>query len=88
MEIVFEFLYMLLLDGCFEIISSKKVNIIIRKIVLTFVTLFYAILITGFIIFIVKVQGVAVKMLFVIATTLILALLIKLWFKVFRNRLN
>ena len=88
MEIVFEFLYMLLLDGCFEIISSKEINIVIRKIVLSIVTAFYALLITSFTILTVKVENVAVKILLVLVTISMLALLIKLWIKVLRTKAN
>lgn len=88
MEIVFEFLYMLLLDGCFEIISSKEINIVIRKIVLSIVTAFYALLIISFTILTVKVENVAVKILLVLVTISMLALLIKLWIKVIRTKAN
>lgn len=88
MEIVFEFLFMLLLDGCFEMISSKKINVVIRKIVLSIVTLFYAALIAAFTIIIIKVQVIAVKILLTLVTISLLALVFKLWIKVFRAKEN
>lgn len=83
MEIVFEFLYMLLLDGCFEMISSKKINVVI-----SIVTLFYAALIAAFTIIIIKVQVIAVKILLTLVTISLLALVFKLWIKVFRAKEN
>ena len=88
MDIVFEFLFMLLLDGCFEIISNKNINIIIRKIILAIVTLFYGGLIAAFTIITIKVQVIAIKILLALVTISLLALVFKLWFKVYKNKAN
>ncbi|GAA0084284.1 hypothetical protein UT300007_07230 [Clostridium sp. CTA-7] len=86
MEIIFEFLFTILIEGCFEVISSQKVNIVIRKIILGIITLFYVCLSILFIILLVKVNSIVAKMILGLAITLILSILIKLWVKLYKNK--
>ena len=86
MEIIFEFLYALLIEGYFEVISSQKINIVIRKIILGIITIFYVGLSILFIILLIKVDSIVVKMILSLAITLILLVLIKLWLKLYKNK--
>jgi hypothetical protein len=86
MDIIFEFLFTLLLDSCFELISSEKINIKIRKIILSIIMLFYVGLSICFIILLVKVDSIAVKIILSLVTVLIFSLLIKLWVKVYKSK--
>ena len=86
MEVIFEFLYMLFIDGCFDIISNQKINILFRKIVLGIVTIGYLGLILAFAMLMIKIQSITIKMLLALVILLILAMLIKLWLKLYKNK--
>lgn len=86
MEIFLEFLFDLFLDGCFDIISNKEINVLIRKIALVFFTLIYLGLIIGFLILIFKIKNIGIKILFILVTILIIMVLLKLWLKVYKSK--
>lgn len=86
MEIIFEVLFTLLLEGCFDIVSNKKINIIIRIVILGMVSLFYFGLIIFFAMFLIKAELIVVKIIFTLVIILILALLIKLWLKIYKSK--
>lgn len=86
MEIIFEFLYMLFIDGSFEIISNQKINIVFRSIVLGIITNIYLGFIFAFTMLIIKIQSIIIKLLFALVILLILSMLIKLWLKLYKNK--
>lgn len=85
MDVIFSVIFMLLLEGLMILTYSKKVNIIIRKIILGIITVFYLLLISGFIYIIFKVDKLIFKGLLISITAVILYVLYDLWKKFFKS---
>jgi hypothetical protein len=88
MDLLFEILFEILLEGCFEIISNKNINIVFRKILLSIITIFYLSLILGFIYLSISVSNIFVKIIFIGVIILISNILIRLWIRIYRNKAN
>ena len=65
MDAIFSVLFILTLEGLMLLTASKKINIILRKILLGLITVFYLLLISGFIILIFKSDNLIIKILFI-----------------------
>ena len=85
MDAIFSVLFILTLEGLMLLTASKKINIIIRKILLGLITVFYLLLISGFIILIFKADKLIIKGLFIFITVGILYVLYDLWKKFFKS---
>lgn len=86
MDLLFQVLFTFLFEGCFEIINDKDINIFIRKIILAIMTLFYISLILIFIHLIIKSSVILVKIFLVGIIIFIVTLFIRLWVKIYRNK--
>ena len=86
MDLLLEILFTFLFDGCFEIISNKDVNIVLRKILLVIITIFYLCLILGFIYLSVNANEIVAKIFFIGVIILITTILIRLWVKIYRDK--
>ncbi|MDY6228458.1 MAG: hypothetical protein SPH93_12500 [Clostridium sp.] len=83
MEVLLEFIFIIIFEGCFEVISNKKINPIIRRIVLLIVSLFYIFLVIGIGGLVVKVPLIIAKIIFIAVDIMIIFFIIKLWLKVY-----
>ena len=86
MDLLFEILVTFLFEGCFEIISNKDINIEFRKIILAIVTIFYLFIISGFIYLSINVSNMVGKIIFIGVIILISTALIRLWIKIYRDK--
>ena len=84
MEIIFEALGEILLEGCFEIIKNKKNNIVIRALLLSGVTIIYSVLVIGSIILAIKATEIIAKIVLSIIGIIILAFLLKFYWRLYR----
>ena len=85
MDAIFSVLFILTLEGLMLLTARKKVNIIIRKILLGLITVFYLLLISGFIILIFKADNLIIKGLFIFIIVGTLYVLYDLWKKFFKS---
>lgn len=86
MDLLLEILFIFLFDGCFEIISNKDVNIVLRKILLVVITIFYLCLILGFIYLSVNANEIVAKIFLIGVIILTTTILIRLWVKIYRDK--
>ena len=84
MEIIFEALGEILLEGCFEIIKNKKNNIVLRAILLSVITIIYSVLVIGLIILAVKATDIIAKIVLSILSIIILYLILKFYWRLYR----
>lgn len=86
MEFIFEIIGTLFFEGCFYIVSNEKIKPLYRKLMLLVITLFYWLLIYGFVYIAIKVDIFLVKLIFIGTIFSFLYFLIKLWIKVYKKK--
>ena len=86
MELLFEFIFTIIFEGCFEVISNEKIKPSIRKVILLIISLFYLFLVIGIVLLSVKTPLVIGKIIFIAVGIMIVFFLIKLWLKVFTEK--
>ncbi|AYE33797.1 hypothetical protein [Clostridium septicum] len=88
MDIILEELFTLVLDGCFEIITNKKINSIIRKIVFWFITSFYMGIVIIFTMLAIKSNSIVVKIIYMVISMLFLLFFSRLGIKLYKNKIT
>lgn len=81
MELVISFLGELLLDGCFELISSKRISKPIRWGVFIFVCAFYLFLIGMFVVFMSKISNLWINLFLLVVAGIIIVQLARLFIR-------
>ncbi len=86
MELLLEFIFTIIFEGCFEVISNKKIKPSIRKVILLIISLFYLFLVIGIVLLAVKTPLVIGKIICIAVDIMIVFFIIKLWLKVLTEK--